>query len=128
MSQHRPLPRSLFLGMAALSSWLGWSSLYADSKPLAVYSCQEFIILHRGTSFPLTNKSRDSILYNPDTTKSGQICDILFVIKKIRSHQHLKQHNFMTKSTLFNGIGTISELTCRVEINMIEIQISVVDH
>lgn len=36
VSQHRPLPRSLFLGMAALSSWLGWSSLYADSKPLAV--------------------------------------------------------------------------------------------
>lgn len=71
MSQHRPLPRSLFLGMAALSSWLGWSSLYADSKPLAVYSCQEFIILHRGTFFsPLTNKSRDPILYNPDTVQN----------------------------------------------------------
>lgn len=36
VSQHCPLPRSLFLGMAAFSSWLDWSSLYADSRLLAV--------------------------------------------------------------------------------------------
>ena len=56
VSQHCPLPRSLFLGMAALSSWLGWSSLYADSKPLAVWSCQEFIILHGGSFPPLSHQ------------------------------------------------------------------------
>lgn len=62
MSQHCPLPRSLFLGMAALSSWLGWSSLYdADSKPLAVYFCQELIILHSGTFF--TSPIRESITF-----------------------------------------------------------------
>lgn len=39
VSQHCPLPRSLFPGMAAFSSWLDSSSLYADSKLLA---CQDF--------------------------------------------------------------------------------------
>lgn len=35
VSQHCPLPRSRFLGMAAFSSWLDWSSLNADSRLLA---------------------------------------------------------------------------------------------
>lgn len=62
VSQHCPLPRSLFLGMAALSSWLSWSSLCADFKPLAVSSCQEFIILNTGPLFSTVNKGKEDYL------------------------------------------------------------------
>lgn len=61
-----PPPRSLFLGVAALSSWLSWSSLCvcADFKPSAVSSCQEFIILNTRPLFPTVNKRKGGLSFD----------------------------------------------------------------
>ena len=118
VSQHCPLPRSLFLGMAALSSWLGWSSLYADSKPLAVWSCQEFIILHGG-SFPpsLTNESMNHIFFFFYFRHKNSRKNSANVVWKQTTSGHAGIHNgknFKVNSVQFNGTEAISGFIVRL--------------
>ena len=68
VSQQRPPPRPLFVGTAALSSWLSRSSVCAHLEPLAVSSCQEFIILNTAPMFSTINKRKGDNLWRNTTS------------------------------------------------------------
>lgn len=100
VSHHPPMPRSRFLGMAALSSWLDWSSLCAESK-LLVRRClvlpEMYIVQSQKKLILLTNTSKGFIC-----TTQTQIKQFSKILKKVEVEILFPEEAQFRFSTMLN--------------------------